>query len=126
MDMAGLVFWLVIALIALSVIWASHLNRREVERTIRLAIERGVPLDADTIRRLKSRPERAPIYLLVSGIILFALALGVIVFAFVAEPEDPETFLPLLGIAALIGFPALGLGGCGVWLMRRARLEQGT
>lgn len=125
MDMAGLVFWLVIALIALSVIWASHLNRREVERTIRLAIERGVTLDADTIRQLKARPERAPIYLLVSGVILFALALGVTVFAFVAEPEDPETFLPLLGIAALIGIPALSLGGCGVWLMRRASPERG-
>lgn len=126
MDMAGLVFWLVIALIALSVIWASHLNRREVERTIRLAIERGVTLDADTIRELKHRPVRAPIYLLVSGVILFALALGVIVFAFVAEPDDPETFLPLLGIAALIGIPALSLAGCGVWLMRRARLERET
>jgi len=123
MHLGAFIFWPVIALIALSVIWASHLNRRETERTIRLAIDNGVVLDANTIRQLKTRPERLPIYLLVSGIILLAVALGLLVFAFVAEREDPDTFMPLLGIVALVAIPALSLVACGRWLLHLARKD---
>lgn len=122
MDFGALAFWGFIAVVGLSIIWASHLSRREAERTIRLAIEKGLPLDAETVRRLKSgSPEQTPAYFIVAGIILLSIALGLVVFAFVIAPEEPETLLPLLGIAAFIAIPALAVALSGVWLMSRTR-----
>jgi hypothetical protein len=122
MDFGALAFWGFIVVVGLSIIWSSHLSRREAERTIRLAIEKGLPLDAETVRRLKSgSPEQTPAYFIVAGTILLSIALGLAVFAFIIAPEEPETLLPLLGIAAFIAIPALAVALSGVWLMSRTR-----
>ena len=122
MDVGALLFWGFVTLTCLSIVWAHHLSRREAERTIRMALERGVPLDADSIRELRfGSNQRTPAYLAVGGIILVSVALGLTVFAFIVAPEEPGTLLPLLGIAAFIAIPALATWVAGVWLMRRSR-----
>lgn len=119
----ALAFWGFVTLVGLSIVWTSHLNRRDVERTIRHAIERGLPLDAQAIRQFKSgSPAQTAPYFIVAGVMLMSIALGLAVFAIIIAPEEPDTLLPLIGIAAFIAFPGLATTLSGFWLRRHARV----
>jgi hypothetical protein len=118
MDWGALLFWPIGGLIALSAIWASYLGRRESERTIRLAIDKGQVLDAETVRGLKGQSNRAPKQLVVAGIVLVALAAGTAIFGWTAGQEDSDALLPMLGVAAMTGLPGVALIVCGQWLRR--------
>lgn len=120
MDVGALLFWGFVTLASVSIVWAHHLSRREAERTIRMALERGLLLDANAIRELRfGSNQRTPAYLAIGGLILLSVALALTVFAFVIAPEEPDTLLPLLGIAAFIAIPALTTSVIGLWLMCR-------
>ena len=120
MDVGVLLFWSFVTLASLSLVWASYLSRREAEHTIRMAIERGVPLDVDAIRELRFGSNGStPTYLTIGGLILLSVSLGLTVFAFVIAPEEPDTLQPLLGIAAFAAIPALTISAAGLWLARR-------
>lgn len=121
MYLGASIFWIVVGLIVLSLIWTSFLRGRDTERTIRLAIEKGHVLDASTIQELKSRSEQTPAHLVIGGVILLALALGAVVFAFAAAHEDTDVLLPILGIAAMLALTAISLLACGLWLMRQRK-----
>lgn len=122
MDVGALLFWGFVTLVSLSIVWAHHLSRREAERTIRMALDRGLLLNADTIRELRfGANQRTPVYLAVGGIILLSVALALAVFASIIAPEEPDTLLPLLGIAAFIAIPAFTIAAAGSWLMRWSR-----
>ena len=114
--MGAAVFWAMVGVSALSVIWSSHLNRREIERTVRLAIESGLVLDAEMVRRLKGKSERSPAHMIIGGAVLLALALGVSIFAFAASVEDTDALLPVLGVAAILALPGAALIAGGLWL----------
>jgi hypothetical protein len=99
----------------------------EAERTIRLAIERGVPLDSDTILQLKARAARpSPSLLIVGGIILLSTAIGVAILAalLLFSGEEVADVYPLFGIAGLLACIGVGLLVGGVWLLRR--IERGA
>jgi len=116
-------FWAVVGLCALSVIWSSHLSRREIERTVRLAIESERPLDAELIRSLKAKSARTPTHMIIGGAVLVALALGLAIFAFAASVEDTDALGPFLGLSAIVGLPGLALIGGGVWLKRSNHID---
>jgi hypothetical protein len=120
MDAGALLFWGFATLIGLSVVWAGFLGRREAEHTIRMAIERGVPLDAESIRELRfGVSRRTPGMFVVSGVLLASVALALAVFGFIIAPEEPDTLVPLLGIATFLAIPALTITATGLWLLRR-------
>lgn len=122
MDVGALLFWGFITLASLSIVWAQYLSRREAERTIRMALERGLLLNADTIRELRfGSNRRTPVYLIVGGAILLSIAVALTVFAYIIAPEEPETLVPLLAIAAFIAIPSLTIAAAGFWLRRQGR-----
>lgn len=117
--MGSIVFWVVLGVCALAFTLTSYLARRDTETTIRHAIEKGVVADAESIARLKAErgiswPER----LIVLGLITLFAAAGVVTFALMLGQTEPESVLPLLGIAAFTAFLAGGLLTAGVWLRR--------
>ncbi len=119
MDVGALLFWGFVTLASLSIVWAHHLSRREAERTIRMALERGLLLNADAIRELRfGSNQMTPVYLAIGGIILLSIGVALTVFAFIIAPEEPGALLPLLGIAAFIAIPACTIAAIGFWLMR--------
>lgn len=125
MDGGVLLFWGFLTLVSLSIVWANHLSRREAERTIQMALERGVLLDAVAIRELRfGANQRTPVYLAAGGVILLSIALALTVFALIIAPEEPDTLLPLLGIAAFVAIPAVTMAMVGFLLTRWMRKTQ--
>jgi hypothetical protein len=124
MQLGVIAFWVFIVVLSLALTLVSYLNRREVEKTLRFAIERGVALDAELLASLKDRASgRTPAYLIAAGIVLLAGALGVAAFGVIIASEEPDTLVPLLGIAVLFAFIAGGMLASGVWLLRRRKLD---
>jgi amino acid transporter len=103
------VFWLSIVAISVSATWAGYLGRLAGEKTIRHAIDKGVPLDADTIERLKRRPVApwAP-RLMVFGVVMVSIGIGILGFAALLRLSEPQSFPALAGIAAFAGMIGLG------------------
>ncbi|GEM_PF-6438213 len=125
MEMGELIFWAVVGAVSLSVVWGAYLSRREAERTVRLALERGVALDVAAIRELRfGSPHRMPVLLLVCGALLLSVALGLAALGVIIAPEEPETLLPLLGLAAFAAIPACALIAVGILMQRQRRAEK--
>lgn len=119
MNVPLVMFWGLIGLVVVCVTVGAHLGRVETEKTIRMAIEKGAVLDAATVRQLK-REGGLPwgARLVVTGIVLAFLALGVALFAASLLPNEPESFPPLMGIAAFVGCAGGGLIVAGRWMSR--------
>lgn len=87
-------FWLFLAVVIASLLWRKVVQRREVLKTVRLAIEKGLPLDDQLTRSLldarpgKSRSsERAPgDAFLIAGGLLVPVGLGLAFFAYIMAP----------------------------------------
>ena len=100
----------VVLFISIAVIFALFLffknrNRREMQMTLRAAIDKGQELTPEVIERLGTPPAAANRDMR-RGIISLAIGFGFIAFAFAIPEED--VLRPMLGIAS---FPvALGLG----------------
>jgi hypothetical protein len=110
-------FWALLTVVVVVTAWISHLGRRESERTIRDAIEKGVAVDAALIDRLRRTSALSWRQRLIAwGIVTIFLSLGVAVFGLLLP--EPESLRPLLGIAAFFALLGLGLGVCGYWLGR--------
>lgn len=117
--MAWVVFWVALGLAGVVTSWLGFRRHSEAEKTIRLAIEKGVLTDAQLVAQLR-QPSGTPLAhrLTVLGLIAVALAAGVAIFAGFIGREEPESLNPLLGIAAFVGCTACGLLASGWWLAR--------
>jgi hypothetical protein len=119
MDWGAIAFWGFAAIVSVAVTYSSYRSGLEAEKTIRLAIERGVPLDNQTLLALKARATwPIPAHLVVAGIICISLAVGVALFTYFIRAEEADAVLPLVGISALCLCVGLGLLIAGAWLMR--------
>src|SRR5262245_20198422 len=116
-DMTFVAFWIGLGLFACGIMLAAHLSRRELDKTIRQAIEKGVLVDAEMIARLKA--PAGPTWgqrLVVLGIITLFAGAGAGVFAGLIGTFEPESVMPLLAIAAFVLFLGAGVLVSGIWL----------
>lgn len=93
-----------------------HRNQREVQRTLRAAIERGQDTSPEALMQLTAalRPPDADLR---RGTISLAIGVGLAIFAFLQGEE--EAVAPLLGISA---FPFLiGAAYLALWKLRGPR-----
>lgn len=86
-------------------------DRAEVQKTIRMAIEKGQPLPAEYLDSLQKSGAtigkmKTPVNDIRSGLILMAVALGLVVMDYVG---NDYTFETLSGIAAIPGFIGVAL-----------------
>ena len=106
----GVAFWVFIAVVAVADILRKASARREAQATIRLAIEKGQPLDAALVDKLLHQPAKPDSGdgLLFPGILLIAMGLGFPVMGvFISIGGDSQALFPLIGVGALLLFMGL-------------------
>lgn len=103
-------FWLFILVIVVFGIVSRVIRSHQREKTIRLAIEKGVTLDPAALNSLSqsvSNPQDARAGLLTGSIITFFVGLGIGVMGFFIG--NGHAIYPLLGVGALMWCIAAGL-----------------
>ncbi len=123
-DIIGAAFWIFIASIVVAGMWYSHAQKRESQKTIRLAIEKDIPLDEVLIDRLVVRESGNPDDYYIGGIICLAVALGLPIMGYFIGFTAPEAFHPLLGAGALVGLIGGSLLLCGKLIARRSTIAR--
>ena len=103
----GLVFWSAIVLIILIVALRKYFTERERQRTLRVAIERGQPIDPDLLQKIVARPgpDRSPEGLQAGGFIVIGLGVGLAVMGYfisLGDPTDHDARMPLLGVGMMM------------------------
>ena len=106
-------FIMVIAIVVVPAILKCR-ERREMQATLRAAIEKGQPLPPEMIDAMTRNVKVAPTSLsdIRTGIIWLAVGAGIGAFGFMIGYEEAEAFHPMLGIAsipAVIGLAYIAL-----------------
>lgn len=104
----SLPFLMVIAIVAIPA-WLKSRERREMQATLRMAIEKGQPVPPEVIDAITRDRKIAPTSHsdLRTGMIWLAVGLGVAAFGAVIGYQEQEALHPLLGIAAIPGLIGL-------------------
>ncbi len=114
----GISFWLFIAIVVVASLAYYHARNKDIQRTIRLAIEKGVTLDAALVDKLMSQKPGNPRDYYVGGIICMATGAGLPVMGYFIGKIAIEAFYPITGAGILLMIISLGLLGAG-FLMKR-------
>jgi hypothetical protein len=106
-----LTFFAMIAAIVIAPRYLKSLERQKMAETLRAAIERGQPLPPEMINVLTAdvKPPSSPQKDLRRGVILVAVALGLVALGLVLGIDEPDATYPLIGSAAIPGFIGLAL-----------------
>ena len=125
-------FWLFVAVAAVAGIIGDYQKRRLAIEPLRVAIERGQPLDPAIIEKLMGRDLRTeqlnPEHFSVGGITTIASGVGIALLSFFIKQVAPIAFLPVLGGGVAIICVGVGLV-VAAWSLTRNRLNaerQGT
>jgi hypothetical protein len=98
--------------------WLKSRDRRELQQTLRQAMEKGQPLPAEAIEAITSDARRppSPERDFRAGFIFLAAGLGLALFGMMLGAEDGDFVYPLVGIGgipAMIGLALITLGVIG-------------
>ena len=111
-GLAALAFWGFIAAVVVSGVWFDIRKREAQHETVRRIIESGKPIDDELMDKLLSlgsgKCERLDRAFKITGFIMIPASVGLALFGLIMGTQFPETELPLLGAAALVG--TIGLG----------------
>ncbi len=112
----GVTFWVFIAVVVLAGTWRPVAIRREAEKTIRLAIERGQPLSPALLDKLLG-PQRNQ-GLLVRGAVGLAAGLGLVIMGFFINlAEKSSDGYVVVGVGIVFFF--VGIALLTVWSFTR-------
>ena len=83
--------------------WLKSRERREMQATLRTAIDKGQPLPPEIIDAMTKNVKVAPTSLsdVRTGIIWLAVGAGLAAMGFMIGYEEAEAFHPMLGVAAI-------------------------
>ena len=111
-GLAALAFWGFIASVVVAGIWYDIRKREAQHETVRRIVESGKPIDEDLMDKLLSlgsgKSDRLDRMFKITGLIMLPTAVGLAVFGLILGTQFPQSELPLLGAAALVG--CIGLG----------------
>lgn len=114
-----IVLFLCIAAVTSLIFYLRFRAKRDLQDTVRLAMEKGVELNPEFLERLGERP-RTPEMDLRRGMML--VSLGLACAGFGVGLGQPEAIRPLTALGA---FPFLiGLAYMGLWLFHRVTAEE--
>ena len=95
--------------IVIGALYFQYARRRETEKTIRIAIEKGMTLDPAVIEKMLPQRRYSPLRLRIWGIILIFLGIGLAVMhIFVGGPDGrhgplgPGIMLGIVGIGMIV------------------------
>jgi hypothetical protein len=111
--LVGAAFWIFIGACAVAGIVADYKRRRFAVDVLRMAIEKGQPLEPALVEKLIAPGPRAqpidPELLNLGGIITVASGAGICVLSFFVSRVAPVALCPLLGAGALAVCVGVGL-----------------
>lgn len=111
-GLAALAFWGFIASVVVAGIWFDIRKREAQHETVRRIVESGKSIDEALMDKLLSlgsgKSDRLDRNFKITGLIMLPTAVGLAIFGIIMGTQFPETQLPLLGAAALVG--CIGLG----------------
>lgn len=95
-------FAMVVAIVVVPA-WLKSRERREMQATLRTAIEKGQPLPPEIIDAMTKNVKVAPTSLsdIRTGIIWLAVGAGLAALGFFIGFEEAEAYHPMLGVAAI-------------------------
>lgn len=112
-GLAAMGFWLFIAIVVAAGIWDNIRKRDAQHETLRRAIESGKPIDKEMTNTLLSLPgdnKSLDRDLKVGGLITLFIAPGLVLMGWIMSITlEPELFMVLLGVGALLLFVSIGL-----------------
>jgi len=117
-------FFAMIVAIVLVPSWLKSRERRDLQETVRHALDKGQELPAElveTIARSTRKPPATAHTDLRAGVIWLAVAAGVATFGWMVGFEDGEAVYPLLGLSAIPGF--LGIAFIVLSFFNKARVD---
>jgi hypothetical protein len=120
----GVAFWIFVAIVVLASIWYAFARNRETQKTIRLAIEKGMQLDPALIDKLIIRKSGKPEDYYVGGFICLAVGIGLPILGFFIGRIESEAFFPIVGAGILVGLIGISLVMCGMLVGRRERASK--
>lgn len=113
-EFIPIAFFGMIAAIVIVPTYLKSKERKEMQATLRSAIEKGQPLPTDVIEALSKDNIKAPASAsrdLRVGVILLAVSIGVALFGyafnFVGGFEESKAVAPIIGMAAIPGMVGL-------------------
>ena len=118
----ALIFWSFVTIVSVAAFFKEFAQKREVQRTLRSAIEKGQSLDAAVVALLTSsgggvvRSELFAVW----GIIVSATGLGLLILGFFIGELARPAFYPIEGAGCLILTVGLGLIVAATFLRRMA------
>ena len=121
MEIIGAAFWIFIASVVVAGIWYAYARNRETQKTIRLAIEKGMQLDAALIDKLVIRESGNPEDYYIGGFICIACGIGLPILGYFIGRIAPEAFFPIAGAGVLVGLIGISLILCGKLIGRRIK-----
>ncbi len=102
-------FIMVIAIVVIPAFLKSR-ERKEMQATLRSAIEKGQPLPPEVINALSKdniKPPATAARDLRVGIILLAVSIGIALMGYLISFEEMDAFYPISGMAAIPGMIGL-------------------
>lgn len=92
-----------IAAIVLVPAWFKTRERREMQKTLRSAIDKGQPLPSEIIDAMSKNAKVAPtaVHDIRVGVVWVAIGLGIGAFGFILGYQEADAFHPMLGIASI-------------------------
>lgn len=105
-----MVFFLSIVGIVGLVMWRRLTQERERQQTIRLAIERGQPLEASLVEKMMAPPPaKAPSNPFTWPTAILSSGVGLGVFSLFMRQVEEDAFWPLMGTGCMIAVIGAGL-----------------
>ncbi len=113
-ELIPLAFFAMIAGIVLVPTFLKSRERKEMQATLRAAIEKGQPLPPEVIEALSKENVKAPATAhrdLRVGVILLAVSIGIALFGyaftFIGGFEESKVSVPIMGLSAIPGMVGL-------------------
>ena len=124
LALIGVAFWIFLAIVVLAAIWLAFARNRETQKTIRLAIEKGMQLDAALIDKLVTRKSGKPEDYYIGGFVCLAVGIGLPIMGYFVGRSEPEGFFPIAGVGILVGLIGISLVICGMLVSRREKANK--
>ncbi|HSG97314.1 MAG TPA: DUF6249 domain-containing protein [Woeseiaceae bacterium] len=105
-GLAAFGFWMFVAAATVGGIWDGIRKREAEHETLRRIIESGKEPDPEVVDQLLGHKKEPARDLKVAGLIVVFVAPGLAVMGFLI---GEGSFMPLLGVAALVAFVGIGL-----------------
>ncbi len=108
-GLAAFAFWGFIASVVVAGIWYGLRERQAQYDTLSRMIESGQAIDEDVVEKILGGGKRVDVGLRIGGLIVIFVAPGIAVLAWFISQLSAPWLMPLLGVAALVGFIGIGL-----------------